>query len=214
MAGMQLQGNAAYLQSLAQNHGDDRGSPNRTQVLVQSIMKIVMAVAVVWWMASAIRPHAMKGEWPDAIWNGRHIEDLSAHCSMLFGVMHWSVLFISMTLIADGLLFLCVLAASVWQDVAIVCLPCLCGASLMECLGQVGRLVLAIWGLVVLFQVSGDVQACSEMYNVAWWCYLGFFLITCCLACCMGCCLGLMKAANQDQRSVTMGGIRMNEEQA
>lgn len=200
---MALQGNAAYLHNLAQNHSDG-DAPNPTQVLVQSIVKIVVAVVIVLWMASTIQPHAMKGEWPDAIWNGLHSEDLSADCSMLFGVMHWSVFFIGMVLIGDGLLLLCVLAASIWQDVAIVCLPCLCGASAMECLGQVGRLVLAIWGLIVLFQVDGHVQGCSEMYNVAWWCYCGFFLITCCLACCMGCCLGLMKAAKQDQRSVQL----------
>lgn len=179
---------------LKRRQGEDNGTPSQDDDTPSQSpdhggnwFTMCFIVALIMWQSGAIREYAAPGNWPAAIWNGQHIDGLDGSCSKLFSLMRATVYVSIIALVLHILFYVLASAPGLWS----------CGSSLaaglivVESMVPFAKFVLLIYGLLTLVQVGGNTTgACPNMYNVAWWTYLGFFLVFVILSLVCCCCCG------------------------
>merc|ERR1712004_733354 len=88
-------------------------------------------------------------------------------------------------------MLLATIAASCDKMCFIVCSPCF-NADWPVRIGRFGTTLFSIWGLVVCFQLKGHTESCSQMYDVAWWCFLAIPLVLLAFPCFLFCCCSVL----------------------
>lgn len=146
-----------------------------------SCLIIAPMVLISVWQATVVKKYS--AVWPNAIWNGETV-DMSDACKKLFLVIHWTLgLNLIITTLEAG-----ALAVAVVPQLQAFFWACVYVSSAMECCAGLVRCALAMWGmLVVVGTNSKNCNKCMDLYDCAWWCFIGIFGLSLLVGSCLYC---------------------------
>jgi len=183
--------------------GSQQNAKKQQPDYVGNVFWLALHLVIIIWQCSVM--HSYAAQWPAAIINGHHVGGLSDSCSKLFEVMHWTIFIHILHGVGALTLFILAVVAKDFPSVNKLCCPSICISYGIEIGCSIAVLVANIWGLVVLIQVGGNTtSACNDMYNCAWWTYLGFLLVSLAVGVCFLCCLAgavVLVAGTSSQQS-------------
>mmetsp|Transcript_69633 Transcript_69633/g.110402 ORF Transcript_69633/g.110402 Transcript_69633/m.110402 type:complete len:186 (+) Transcript_69633:41-598(+) len=145
---------------------------------------------VIGWQCLMVKKYTTEDNFPDALWNGRHIDNFTKSCRLLYTVTHWSAFFSLCTMALELLIVVAFLLIRCGCWCTVFCLPC---ENLGLFLSKVCQTGFGISGIVVagfLVDVEEITGTCDRLYSCVWWTFIGFLGINLCLYFFMYCCLG------------------------
>jgi len=166
-------------------------------------LNVILSLVIIVWMMTMVTHYGTS--FPSSLWTGRHLE-MNASCSSLFNVVHWSAFFTLCIVVLEASM----VAVLLVPEMRLLCAPCLVCCGCLDLIGCVGKLVVSIWGLiVVLFMVQrSECSECHDLHLCAWCCFVGLLLMQLVFLCC-NCGYQMLKhEINRDgvDRSLKKGG--------
>mmetsp|Transcript_95205 Transcript_95205/g.193695 ORF Transcript_95205/g.193695 Transcript_95205/m.193695 type:complete len:197 (-) Transcript_95205:113-703(-) len=160
---------------------------------LRHILMLALTIIVVIWQAIVV--HRYSQHWPSSLWTGKSFfVDLTPSCRRIFFVMHWTVLLTAFVLIAE--VFMLFVEVTRLMN---CCAPCMWCCRVIDFAGGVAKVCFAIWGIaeILHLNVSSAETNCSDLYDCAWWTYLGILLVSLGICICFHCCCGLFLAVER-----------------
>jgi len=147
--------------------------------IVGNLINVALGIVATVWKNTMVTHYGTS--FPSSLWTGKHVE-MNASCRNMFRVVHWSAFFTLLCTVME----LSMLVVLLVPKIRVLCVPCLVSCRCLDFIAWVCKLVLSVWGLiVVLFMVTqSECSTCHDLHLCAWWCYLGLFLMQLIFGCC------------------------------
>jgi len=139
----------------------------------------LVVVVIACWQAAILARYSL--HFPSAIYTGDHVT-LNTSCADLFWVTRVSLV-LSIILIGID----CAVAlASMTIRLERNCQGCISVGTMAEGFGGLVKIYITVSGiLAILGSNDRDVEQCSDLYNCAWWCFVGLYVVSAAVGCCI-----------------------------
>mmetsp|Transcript_15085 Transcript_15085/g.33187 ORF Transcript_15085/g.33187 Transcript_15085/m.33187 type:complete len:181 (-) Transcript_15085:79-621(-) len=144
------------------------------------LLSLIVTIGLLIWQYNMVTKYA-----EGSLYDGNHVL-MTTTCGSIFSVMHKSLM---LTILLAGL-EIYILGIAIVPEFTVCCWPCLFIAACGACMAGIAKLVVSIMGIIVVARANrAECSECADLYNCAWYVFIGMLIFSLATGCFAGCCL-------------------------